>query len=204
MLIVGLTGSIGMGKSTAAAHFLEKGIAVFDADAAVHELYSGRAVSLIEDAFPGTTMNGSVDRQKLSAALIDNPEGFIKLEAIVHPLVREEEKKFLQDEAEKGAKIAVLEIPLLLETGADALVDVVIVVSAKEALQAERVLARPGMTQAKFEQIRSQQMSDSEKRKRADFVVDTSTSISQSQTELDSIIDKLQDRDGKAYQRHWA
>ena len=203
MLIVGLTGSIGMGKSTAANYFKDQGIAVFDADAAVHELYSGRAAPLIENAFPGTTVGGKVDRHLLSGALLKNPTDFSKLEAIIHPMVREEERKFLRTQAEAGAKMAVLEIPLLLETGADALVDVVIVVSAGPEIQEARVLERPNMTRAKFEKIRSLQMHDAEKRKRADFLVDTSESISKSQDELASIISKLQTWQCDAYQRHW-
>lgn len=203
MLIIGLTGSIGMGKSTAAAYFREKGFAVFDADAAVHELYSGKAVPLIEAAFPGTTSGGKVDRHLLSGALLENPAAFAKLEAIIHPLVREEERRFLQTQAAAGAKLAVLEIPLLLETGADEMVDVVMVVSAARDIQEARVMERPGMTSDKFEQILSRQMHDSEKRKRADFVVDTSESISKTQAELDSIISKLQTQEGEAYQRHW-
>ena len=139
MLIVGLTGSIGMGKSTAAAHLRERGLPVFDADAEVHRLYAGgKAVDPVERAFPGTTTHGGIDRAKLSAALVANPARFRELEAIVHPLVREAERAFLREHAERGAEIAVLEIPLLFETGADKLVDVTIVVSA-----GARATARP-------------------------------------------------------------
>ena len=204
MLIIGLTGSIGMGKSTAAARFVHHGVAVFDADAAVHDLYRGQAVPLIESAFPGTTENETVDRQKLSAALLSDPAGFSKLESIVHPLVRDAERHFLQAEAARGANLAVLEIPLLYETAADRLVDVVLVVSADAETQAARVFERPGMTRAKLIQILSRQLSDDEKRARADFVVDTGGPISQSQAELDSIIESLQGKTGEAYQRHWA
>ena len=204
MLIVGLTGSIGMGKSTAAARFIHHGVAVFDADTAVHDLYRGQAVPLIESAFPGTTANETVDRQKLSAALLSDPAGFSKLESIVHPLVRDAERHFLQAEAARGANLAVLEIPLLYETAADRLVDVVLVVSADAETQAARVSERPGMTRAKLIQILSRQLSDDEKRARADFVVDTGGPISQSQAELDSIIESLQGKTGEAYQRHWA
>ncbi len=203
MLIVGLTGSIGMGKSTAASYFRDQGIAVFDADAAVHELYAGRAAPLIEDAFPGTTAEGKVDRHLLSGALLKNPADFAKLEAIIHPMVREAERQFLQDQMEAGAKMAVLEIPLLLETGADKFVDAVVVVSARPDIQEARVLERPNMTRDKFEKIRSRQMHDSEKRNRADFVVDTSESISKSQAELASIISELLTWQGDAYQRYW-
>jgi dephospho-CoA kinase len=203
MVIVGLTGSIGMGKSTAAERFRHHGIAVFDADACVHELYSGRAIALIEEAFPGTTSNGYVDRQKLASALLEDREGFKRLENIVHPLVREEERKFLHQQAEKGAAIAVLEVPLLFESGADALVDAVVVVSADSETQAARVMQRPGMTREKMQKFLSLQMPDAEKRARADFVVDTSGSLSQSRAQLDSIVLELRQRQGQVYQRHW-
>lgn len=204
MLIVGLTGSIGMGKSTAAAQFRERGIAVFDADACVHELYSGEAVAQIERAFPGTTEEGRVDRGKLAEQLLRDAGGFKRLEAIVHPLVRSAEQKFLTEEFERGAGVAVLEIPLLYETGADELVDVVIVVSTDPDTQASRVLERPGMTSEKLSQILSRQLPDEEKRKRADYVVDTGASLSQSRAELDSIIASLNRHRPQAYQRHWS
>jgi dephospho-CoA kinase len=204
MVIVGLTGSIGMGKSTAAERFREHGIGVFDADAEVHELYRGKAVPLIEQAFPGATSEGSVDRARLSAQLLEDPSGFAKLEAIVHPLVREAEREFLASQAANDAAIAVLEIPLLFETGADALVDVVVVVSTDAATQERRVLERAGMTREKLREILARQLPDDEKRRRADFVVDTSMSPSQSGAEIDSIIEKLKSRTGEAYQRHWS
>lgn len=204
MLIVGLTGSIGMGKSTAAARFRENGIVVFDADACVHELYSGRAVPLIEAAFPGTTEAGKVDRQKLAAALLEDESRFAMLEAIVHPLVRAQEKKFLQNEFRGGAEVAVLEIPLLYETGAENTVDVVVVVATDPKTQAKRVLERPGMTLEKLGQLLARQMPDEEKRSRADYVVDTGGSLSQSRAGLDSIIADLKNRRAEAYQRHWA
>lgn len=203
MLIVALTGSIGMGKSTAAEYFRQKGIAVFDADACVHELYSAKAVPQIEQAFPGTITEGQVDRSKLTAALLDDATGFRRLEAIVHPLVREAEQKFLRDQFESGAGVAVLEIPLLFETNTDNLVDAVIVVSAAPEIQAARVLERPGMTTEKLNQILSRQLPDKEKRARADFVVDTGSSLSQSRAKLDSIIAELKSRQPQAYQRHW-
>jgi dephospho-CoA kinase len=173
MLIVGLTGSIGMGKSTVAARFREHGIAVCDADAEVHELYEGAAVPAIEAAFPGTTEGGKVDRQRLARALIDNPAEFRRLEAIVHPMVLAAERAFLQAEAARGAAMAVLEIPLLLETGGEKRVDVVVVVSAPPDKQRERVMQRPGMTVEKLAQVLARQMPDADKRARADFVVDT-------------------------------
>lgn len=203
MLVIGLTGSIGMGKSTAAARFREHGIAVFDADAAVHALYAGRAAPLIEEAFPGTTDKGVVDRGRLLAALVKDASGFKRLEAIVHPLVRAAEQDFLDGEHGKGATMAVLEIPLLFETGGDKLCDVTVVVSAPIEAQRERVLARPGMTAEKFDEILARQMSDAEKRVRADFVVDTGGSIAQSRVQIDKIVAALKTRRGHAYHRHW-
>lgn len=204
MLVVGLTGSIGMGKSTAAARFRENGIAVFDADAAVHELYAGTAVPLIEDAFPGTTSQGVVDRVRLLAALMADPSGFERLERIVHPLVRDAQRRFLRTQMDKGASLTVLEIPLLFETGGDRLCDVVVVVSASAASQRERVLARPGMTPEKLEEILSRQMPDAEKRSRADFIVDTGGTIPETEAQIDKLVATLKTRRGTAYQRHWA
>jgi dephospho-CoA kinase len=205
MLIVGLTGSIGMGKSTAAAHLLARGLPVFDADAEVHRLYAGgKAVERIERAFPGTTTGGAVDRAKLSAALLAQPQRFGELEAIVHPLVREAERAFLRDEAKRGAEIAVLEIPLLFEAGSDKLVDASIVVSARPEVQRERLLKRPGLTKEKLDKLLGRQLPDAEKRRRADFVVDTSGNIEASRAALDTIIAELRGRRGEAYARHWA
>lgn len=204
MLIVGLTGSIGMGKSTAAERFVHHGIAVCDADAIVHDLYRGAAVPHIEAVFPGTTEQGEVDRKKLSAALLADPEGFAKLEAIVHPMVRGVERRFLQAQAARGAALTVLEIPLLYETGADKLVDVVVVVSTDARTQQNRVLERPGMTREKLAQLLSRQLPDTEKRVRADYVVETGGTVSQSQAKIDSIIELLRGRTGDAYQRHWS
>lgn len=204
MLIVGLTGSIGMGKSTAAAHLKRRGIAVFDADAAVHELYRGPAVPLIESAFPGSTSDGAVDRTRLLALLMRDATGFARLEAIVHPLVREAERTFLLTEFERGAALAVLEIPLLFETGADRLVDVTVVVSTSAERQRERVLSRPGMTEQKLAEILSRQLPDAEKRRRADFVVDTSRSIAETEAEIDRILAEMGSQSADAYHRHWA
>lgn len=206
MLIIGLTGSIGMGKSTAAARIRALGVAVCDADALVHKLYkpAGAAVAPIEAAFPGTTTaEGGVDRQRLADALLADPSAFKQLEAIVHPLVFEAERRFLNDQAEKGAEKAVLEIPLLFETGGDRRVDVTIVVSAPADVQRERVLARPGMTPEKLDQIVSRQMPDEEKRHRADFVVDTSRSIPETEAQIDRIIAGLGGRQGEAFARDW-
>lgn len=204
MLVIGLTGSIGMGKSTAAARFRELGIAVCDADAEVHKLYEGKAVAPIEAAFPGSTANGKVDRQKLGQALIADPSRFARLEAIVHPMVKEAERQFLRAEAARGASMAVLEIPLLLEGGGHGRVDVVVVVSAPPEMQRQRVLARPGMSLEKLEQILARQLRDSEKRARADFIVDTGGSIAESAAQVDKIVESLQGRRGEAYAKHWA
>lgn len=204
MLIIGLTGSIGMGKSTAAARFRANGVAVIDADAEVHKLYAGAAVAPIEAAFPGTTRNGVVDRVLLSAALLRDPTGFKKLEVIVHPLVLAAERALLKAEAERGAAMAVLDIPLLFETGGDRRVDVTVVVSAPAEAQRARVLARPGMTAEKLETILARQMPDDEKRRRADFVVDTGGPVAQTEAAIDAIVARLAGRDGSAYAAFWA
>jgi dephospho-CoA kinase len=204
MLIVGLTGSIGMGKSTAAAYLREQGIPVFDADAEVHRLYEGAAVAPIEAAFPGTTAGGRVDRGKLSTALLLAPERFGELEAIVHPLVRASERAFLKAEAARRTKVAVLEIPLLFETGADKLVDATIVMSSTPELQRARLMKRDNITREKLERLIARQMPDAEKRARADFVVDTSGEISEGRAQLDVIVAQLMKRNAKAYTAHWA
>ncbi len=204
MLVVALTGSIGMGKTTVAARLRQLGIAVFDADAQVHALYEGAAVAPIEAAFPGTTAAGRVDREKLSKALLDKPEDFARLEAIVHPLVLAAERAFLKAEAAKGAKMAVLEIPLLFETGGNIRVDAVIVASAPADAQRERVLGRPGMSPQKLEQMLARQVPDDEKRARADFVVDTGGTFAESEAQVDRIVESLQDRPGTAFAKHWS
>ncbi|MEO1207290.1 MAG: dephospho-CoA kinase [Pseudomonadota bacterium] len=209
MIIVGLTGSIGMGKSTAATRFRHHGIPVCDADAEVHKLYAGKAAPLIEEAFPGTTVDGVVDRQKLGAELLKDPGGFKTLEAIVHPLVREAERKFLQDAQTAGHQIAVLEIPLLFETGADALVDKTVVVSAGPDEQSRRVLERPGMTVEKLESIIARQQPDDQKRAKADFLVDSSGPVTDSAAQVDDILMQLKDAanqcdQAQAYHRHWS
>lgn len=203
MLIIGLTGSIGMGKSTAAAHLRARGIAVFDADAEVHRLYAGAAVAPIEAAFPGTTANGTVDRMALSTALGGSAEAFATLEAIVHPLVREAERAFLHRQHGKRARFAVLEIPLLFETGGDRLVDSVVVLTTDAATQRARVLARPGMTEARLTALLERQMSDAEKRARADFVVDTSGPVADTRAQIDQVLETLLDAPGKAFEAFW-
>ncbi len=204
MLVVALTGSIGMGKTTVAARLRQLGIAVFDADAEVHRLYEGAAVAPIEAAFPGTTANGRVDRDKLSKALLANPAGFVKLEAIVHPLVLAAERAFLKAEAARGAKMAVLEIPLLFETGGESRVDAVIVASAPADAQRQRVLGRPGVTPEKLKQLLGRQVPDAEKRARADFIVDTGGTFEESEAQVDKIVESLQDRPGTAFAKYWS
>jgi dephospho-CoA kinase len=204
MLIVGLSGSIGMGKSAIAARFRARGIAVFDADAEVHRLYEGEAAQLIALAFPGTVTAGRVDRGRLADVLAADPEAFLRLEKIVHPLVTKAERDFLRAEARRGATIAVLEIPLLFETGLEAKVDAVVVASASAETQRERVLARPGMSAARLEILLNRQMPGAEKEARADFIVDTNGSLAESERQVDAIIDALRERTGDAYERHWA
>jgi dephospho-CoA kinase len=204
MLLIGLTGSIGMGKSTVAARLRALSIPVFDADAEVHRLYAGDAVPLIAAAFPGTTVNGKVSRAALAAALLADPRGYARLEAIVHPLVRNAECVFLRQAAAAGAAMAVLEVPLLLETGGHRAVDVVIVVSAPAELQRARVLGRPGMEPARLEQVLQKQMSDAEKRRHADFVVDTGGTFAAADAQVDRIVESLKGREGSAYRRFWA
>ncbi len=204
MLTIGLTGSVGMGKSTVAARLRERGIPVCDADALVHELYESEAVAPIEAAFPGTTADGKVDRQRLSAVLLADPSGFKRLERIVHPLVQAAERECLAAAHASGSEMAVLEIPLLLETGGNERCDVVIVVSAPPEEQRRRVLERPGMNDEKFDAILARQMPDAEKRRRADFVVDTGVELEQTLAQVDRIIDSLRGRPGTAYARHWA
>ena len=177
MRIIGLTGSIGMGKSTTMQLFAEQGVPVYDADAAVHAVYSGAAVPVVEAAFPGTTADGKVDRQKLSAKVLGNPEALKKLEQIVHPMLGAHRQTFLADAEKSGAPIAVLDVPLLFETGGEKRVDAVVVVSAPADVQRARVLARENMTLEKLDAILARQTPDAEKRKRADFVVDTSAGL---------------------------
>jgi dephospho-CoA kinase len=174
MLILGLTGSIGMGKSTTAKLFAEAGVPVYDADAAVHKIYEGEAASAIEAAFPGTTVDGKVDRVRLSAQVLHNPAAIKQLEQIVHPMLGASRKKFLDDAERSGAPVAVVDVPLLFETGGEKRVDAVVVVTTTPELQRERILARDNMTAEKLDAILARQLPDAEKRKRADFVVDTS------------------------------
>jgi dephospho-CoA kinase len=188
MFILGLTGSLGMGKSTTAGFFAEAGIPVHDADAVVHRLYEGEAVAAIEAAFPGTTAGGKVDRVKLATQVLDDPEALRRLETIVHPLVRAAETRFLADAQARGAPIVVLDIPLLFETASQHRVDATVVVSAPGGLQRQRVLARPGMTGDKLDVLLARQMPDSEKRRQADFVVDTSSGLDAARAQVREIL----------------
>lgn len=188
MFILGLTGSLGMGKSTTAKFFAEEGVPVHDADAAVHRLYAGEAAPLIEQAFPGTTVDGEVDREKLGRAVLGDPEALKKLEQIVHPLVRENEQRFLREAEQNGAKVAVLDIPLLFETGGDKRCDAVVVVSAPADMQRERAFERPGMTEAKFQALLAKQTPDAEKRARADFIVDSGKGFDAARAQVREIL----------------
>jgi len=188
MFILGLTGSLGMGKSTTAGFFAEAGVPVHDADAVVHHLYEGEAAPAIEAAFPGTTVAGKVDRTRLAARVVDNPAALQKLEAIVHPLVSAAKERFLSEARALGAEIVVLDIPLLFETGGDRKVDAVVVVSAPGDVQRQRVLERAGMTADKLDALLARQMADSEKRQRADFVVDTSKGFDAARARVKEIL----------------
>lgn len=194
MIKIGLTGSIGMGKSTTGQMFVARGCPLHDADATVHRLYQGRAVPLIEAAFPGTTGPDGVDRAALSKQVIGNSDAMAKLEAIIHPLVHEEERAFFEAANASGADSVVLDIPLLFETGGEARVDVIVVVSAPEEVQRARVLARPGMSEEKFEAIKARQMPDAEKRQRADYVIDTGTGLDDAAHQVDRILDAIRQR----------
>ena len=188
MFILGLTGSIGMGKSATAKMFADEGVPVQDADAVVHALYEGEATPLIEAAFPGTTGGGKVDRIKLGAQVIGNQDAIKRLEQIVHPLVARQRDKFLAESKQAGADIAVLDIPLLYETGGEKRCDAVVVVSAPAEVQRERVLSRPGMTEERFLAILAKQMPDAEKRRRADFIVDTSRGFDAARQQVREIL----------------
>ncbi|MCX2695303.1 MULTISPECIES: dephospho-CoA kinase [Ochrobactrum] len=191
MIILGLTGSIGMGKSTAASMFADAGVPVYSADDAVHQLYAGRAAPLIEAAFPGTVVNGTVDRTRLSSAVLGKPEALKKLESIIHPLVHEEEAAFLARARADGADIALLDIPLLFETEGQNRVHKVAVVSAPAHIQRKRVLSREGMMEEKLEAILARQTPDAEKRSRADFIIDSSGGFEDMRQQINAILAQL-------------
>ena len=192
MIVIGLTGSIGMGKTTTASMFAHEGVAVLDSDVVVHQLYSGMAVPLIEAAFVGTTDKGTVNREKLSQALQENPANFKVLESIIHPLVRQKQREFLEESKSAERRFALLDIPLLFETKAEDRVDFVVVVTCAADIQKARVLSRPGMTLEKFDMILSRQMPDKEKRQRADFIVDTGLGLDAARLQVRRILSHLE------------
>jgi dephospho-CoA kinase len=196
MIIIGLTGSIGMGKSTVAKMFEEAGAPAFNSDDAVHALYAkgGAGVAAVGEAFPGALRDGAIDRAALSALVIDNPEAIRKLELIVHPLVRDAQAAFLERHRRDGKRAVILDIPLLLEGKGARAVDKVVVVSASAELQRSRVLARPGMTEEKFNFILSRQLPDAEKRVQADFVIDTGVSLEETRNQVRAVLDGLGER----------
>ena len=183
-----LTGSLGMGKTTAARYFAEAGVPVHDSDAVVHALYEGKAVSAIEQAFPGSTSGGKVDRAKLAAMVLNDRAALARLEAIVHPLVSKSTDEFLADAKAKGASVVVLDVPLLFETDTHRRCDATVVVSATAEVQRQRVLERPGMTEEKFLAILSKQLPDAEKRRRADFIVDSSKDYDHARAQVRDIL----------------
>jgi dephospho-CoA kinase len=188
MIILGLTGSIGMGKSTTAKLFAEAGVPVYDADATVHRIYQGEAAPVIEAAFPGTTADGKVDRARLSAKVVHDPAAIQRLEQIVHPMLRSYHQKFLQDAEQAGAPVVVMDVPLLFETGGEKRVDAVVVVTTAPEVQRERILARGTMTAEALDAILARQTPDAEKRQRADFVVDTSNGLEPVRVQIRDIL----------------
>jgi dephospho-CoA kinase len=190
MIILGLTGSIGMGKSTTAKLFAEAGVPVYDADATVHMIYEGEAASAVEAAFPGTTVNGKVDRNKLSARVVHDPAAMKQLEQIVHPMLGASRQKFLGDAEQAGAPVAVVDVPLLFETGGEKRVDAVVVVTTTPEIQRQRILARDNMTPEKLDAILARQLPDAEKRRRAHFVVDTSHGLDPVRARIRDILDE--------------
>lgn len=196
MIVLGLTGSIGMGKSTVAAMFADLGIPVHDADATVHDLYRGEAVAPIEAAFPGITQAGAVDRKLLSRRLSENPALFETLERIVHPMVRKAELVFLEHNREAGCSLVLLDIPLLFETKAEDRVDAVVVVTCDPQIQRERVLKRPGMTREKFDLILSRQVPDAVKRAKADYIIDTGGALDSTRRQVAEIVKQLTSHEG--------
>ncbi|MDP1866165.1 MAG: dephospho-CoA kinase [Bradyrhizobium sp.] len=191
MIILGLTGSIGMGKSTTAKLFAEAGVPVYDADAAVHQLYEGEAAPAIEAAFPGTTVDGKVDRPKLSARVVHDPAAMKKLEQIVHPMLGASRQKFFADAERAGAPVAVVDVPLLYETGGEKRVDAVVVVTTSPENQRARIMARGTMTSEALDSILARQLPDAEKRKRADFVVDTSDGLDPVRVQIRDILQQV-------------
>jgi dephospho-CoA kinase len=197
MIVLGLTGSIGMGKSTTATLFRQAGVWVHDADASVHRLYAGAAVPLIEQAFPGTTINGVVDRARLSAAVLGDNAAMKRLEQIIHPLVRAQEQRFVAESKAAHRPLVVLDIPLLFETGGERRCDAVVVVTADPAVQRARVMQRPGMTREIFAAILARQLPDAEKRRRAHFLIDTGRGMEPAHRQVEGLLRSLAGRSGK-------
>jgi dephospho-CoA kinase len=191
MRVLGLTGSIGMGKSAAAATFGDAGVPVHDADASVHRLYAGAAAAPLEAEFPGVTTAGVVDRAKLAERILGDPDALARVEAIVHPLVRESEAEFLAARGAEGHPLVLLDVPLLFETEGPGRFDAIIVVTADPQIQRRRVLGRPGMTEEKFESLLARQIPDAEKRRRAHFVIDTSRELSATRRRIGAILRAL-------------
>lgn len=200
MLIIGLTGSIAMGKSTVANLIAQHNVPIISADDIVHELYRGKAIPLIEATFPGCTNETEVDRQKLMQSLNNDKAGFKKLESIIHPLVRREEWLFIKTQKQAKTKLVIIEIPLLYETGADKLMDAVILVSASGETQKQRALDRPTMTEEKFEALLAKQMPDTEKRAKADFIINTDKTLEETASDVEAVINQInEDTTAKAY-----
>ena len=195
MIILGLTGSIGMGKSTTAKMFVDEGIPLHDSDETVHRLYAGEAAALIEAAFPGTIVDGVVDRKRLAATVLDDQQKLRRLGEIIHPLVRAEQEVFVAHYRKAGAPLVVLDIPLLFEVGATDRVDDILVVTAPPEVQKARVMSRPGMTEEKFAAILANQVPDREKRRNADFVIDTGTGMEAARVAVRKLIETLKARD---------
>lgn len=193
MIILGLTGSIGMGKSTAAGMFRELGVPVHDSDAVVHQLQAkdGKAIPAIAEAFPGTVKGGMLDRQALGAAVFGNEKALQRLQGIMFPLIMEDRRDFIEQATADGHKLVVLDVPLLFETGGEKACDKVVVVTAPAEVQRARVLARPGMTEERFEKVLAHQMPDAEKRRRADFLIDTGHGMSHAEAEVRKIVERL-------------
>jgi len=191
MIVIGLTGSIGMGKSTTASMFADFGVPVHDSDEAVHRLYAGKAAPLVEEAFPGVVQHGIVDRALLARQVLGNPEALKKLESIIHPLVRADADAFVERHRAAGTPLVVLDIPLLFETGGRDRVNRVVVVSAPAEIQRDRVLARPGMTEEKFSRILARQVPDADKRRQADFIVETGQGLEAARSSVEKIIATL-------------
>jgi dephospho-CoA kinase len=191
MIVLGLTGSVAMGKSTTAGFFAEAGVPVHDADSVVHRLYEGDAVPVVEAAFPGTTADGKIDRVKLGSRVMGDLAALRQLEAIVHPMVQDAERRFLAEAEAKGAPVVVLDIPLLFETGGDRRVDAVVVATAPVEVQRARAMSRSGMTEQRLDAMLARQMPDSEKRLRADFLVDTSRGFDDARAQVRAILDKV-------------